>query len=268
MNGGAPPKACDRCSGIGFVYETINSRERVKPCGCHRGFSAPLTDPLERCRIPPRYHYSLGNFEAQTPTLQNAYRQALAYCDRYPHPANAGLGLLFWGAKGIGKTHLAVGVLRELVANKGAGGRFWDFGALVKEIGRCYEKSSFTTVMDTLRSTIEVDLLLLDDLASRRMPDWVLNTLFEIVNARYMARRPTLITTAFEDVDRDEAVGADHFRREEFLIDRIGQRVRSRLLEMCVFVPMQSPEERKAQREPPHPRTLAGMRRQGPAAER
>lgn len=266
MSEDSPPHACARCLGIGFVYETLDGRERVKPCGCRTGAKADARGSLAACRIPSRHRGStLGNFTPRSAGQREAYERALAYCGGFPQPrASEGLGLLFWGPAGSGKTHLAVGVLMELVAGRNLSGRFWDFAALVSEISRCYDKSSGTAVMDPLRSALDAELLLLDDLASRRIPDWAHDALFEIVNARYMARRPTLITTAFEDVDRDEAAGADHFRGEEFLIDHIGQRVRSRLLEMCVFVPMQEPQQRERPRhEPKRPSTLAGMRRRG-----
>lgn len=257
-------RECRLCSGTLFVYETVAGRQQVRRCSCRRGFER-VEEPLERCRIPPGYrNCTLGNFVPQDASQRNAYERALAYCNGFPHAGSEkGLGLVFWGARRTGKTHLATGVLMELVANRGVSGRYWDFGALVKEIGRSYDRSTLITVMDTLESAVAVDLLLLDDLASRRIPDWAHNTLFEIVNARYMARRPTLLTTVFEDVDRDQAVSANLMREREFLIDRIGQRVRSRLLEMCLFVPTQEVQEPEARRQPSRPSTLAGMRRRG-----
>lgn len=259
---GAP--RCGLCLDIGFVYRTVDGRERVAPCSCRRGSERPR-DPIVACHIPPHYRdYSLGNFVPRTPTLREAYERSLAYCQRFPRAGrDKGLGLLFWGPRGTGKTHLSVAVLAELVANKGVSGSFWDFARLHKEIGRCFDKTTLLTEMreSPLESTLTVDVLLLDDLASQRMPDWARDTLFEIVNTRFMAQRPTLITTAFEDVDPETAVAAaESLRRDEFLIERIGQRVRSKLLEMCAFVPMQSPEEPEAQRARPRPSTLKGLR--------
>ena len=253
---------CARCLGVGFVYETVGGRERVRPCAC-RTERKDERGSLEACRIPFRYRScTLGNFAPRAASQRHAYERALAYCGGFPHAgAGDGLGLLFWGPAGSGKTHLAAGILMELVVSKGISGRFWDFKMLVTEISRSFDKGSGTTVMDPLRSALDAELLLLDDLASQRIPDWAHNTLFEIVNTRYMARRPTLVTTAFEDVDRDQAADAHPMRRREFLIDRIGQRVRSRLLEMCVFVPMQEPGLPEAPRRSFPPSTLAGMRR-------
>ncbi len=255
---------CALCLDIGFVYRTVDGRERVAPCRC-RGSSERPRDPIAACHIPPHCRdYSLGNFVPRTPTLREAYERSLAYCQRFPRTGgDKGLGLLFWGPRGTGKTHLAVSVLAELVANKGVSGSFWDFARLHKEIGRCFDKTTQLAEMreSPLESTLTVDVLLLDDLASQRMPDWARDTLFEIINARFMAQRPTLITTAFEDVDVDAAVAAaESLRRDEFLIERIGRRVRSKLLEMCAFVPMQSPADGEKQRARPRPSTLKGLR--------
>lgn len=259
---GAP--RCGRCDGIGFVYVDMGGREGVKPCTCRRpAEGATREDPTEACCIPPAYRAcTLGNFAPRAAGPSNAYAKALAYCQQFLHSGmDDGLGLLFWGASGTGKTHLAVGILKELVANKGVRGRFWDFVGLYREIRRCYDKSTLTTESTTLQQAMEIELLVLDDLGSQRIPDWAHNTLFEIVNARYMARRATLVTTRFEDVDRDRAVHADPMRREEYLIERIGQRVRSRLLEMCTFVPMHGGKEPEAPRRPQRPSTLRGLRR-------
>ena len=102
---------------------------------------------------------------------------------------------------------------------------------------------------------------LADDLGSRRMTDWAADTLFTLVNGRYLARRPTVITTAYEDVDAEVAREADARRRQEFLVERVGQRLWSRLLEMCVLVPTGAPADRDARRPAARPSTLGGLRR-------
>jgi len=256
---------CERCCDVGWVLETIDGRDWARPCRCRRSAGgADSKDPLAAARIPPAYEAcTLGNFVARTPALRDAYEQVLAYCREFPHQhVGRGVGLLLWGPKGGGKTHLAAAALAELVANKGVSGRFWDFTALLHEIGRWYDKSTLTTELagSPLQSALEVELLLLDDLASRRMPDWAHNTLFEIIDWRYRHRRPTLITTSLEDVDRETALNAPVLRRDQYLIERVTGRIRSRLLEMCAFIPMQSSSERDARREPPRPSTLRALR--------
>src|SRR5262249_25652742 len=148
-----------------------------------------------------------------------------------------GLGLLFWGP-GTGKTHLAAAILAELAANHGVRGRFCAFATLLDDIARSYDNASMTSEAGAPGSVLAADVLVLDDLGARKMTAWAAATLFTIVNGRYMARRPTLVTTSFEDADRETALDARAFRRHEYLIERVGQRLRSRLLEMCAFVPM------------------------------
>jgi DNA replication protein DnaC len=154
-----------------------------------------------------------------------------------------------------------VSVLKELVASKGVSGRFWGFKALLREIARSYDPRTYTTELEVLGSALDVDLLLLDDLASDKMTDWALDTLFYIINSRYSARRPTLITTQYEDVDRATALAADPQHAREYLIERIGNPTRSRLVEMCQIVPTQTQEQRDAERKSSPPTTLRGIRR-------
>jgi DNA replication protein DnaC len=263
--GAAAEGECRRCGGTGFVHAEVGAREFAQRCRCRLGARATAArdrDPLETLGIPGRYrNCTLGNFEPRTPALSAAYDRALAYSHRFEAARAEGLGLLFWGPTGTGKTHLAAAILTELAANQRVRGRFWHFAALLDEIARSYDKTSMTSESERLAAVLEADLLVLDDLGSRKMTDWASDTLFTIVNGRYMARRPTVITTSYEDVSREVAMEADARRRQEYLIERLGQRLRSRLLEMCAFVPMQTVPERDGQRRPSRPSTLGGMRR-------
>lgn len=190
-------------------------------------------------RIPPRYqHCSFGNFEAFSPSLTAAIEKCLRYCQAFPHmgPTDEGLGLLLSGDNGVGKTHLAVSVLRELMQTKGVSGRFWDFHELIREIRNSYNPETRVTELQVLEPVVEAQVLLLDDLGAWKMTDWMVDTLFYVLNSRYMAKRPTLVTTNFQDVSPEDAAREDPLRRKEFLVERVGQRVRSRIMEMCLVL--------------------------------
>jgi DNA replication protein DnaC len=79
------------------------------------------------------------------------------------------------------------------------------------------------------------------------MTDWMNDTLFYILNRRYLARRPTLITTNYpdRDVSPRDLEKADATVRREYLVDRIGNRLRSRLLEACTVVRLDGPDRRQ-----------------------
>jgi DNA replication protein DnaC len=243
-----PP--CERCSGTGFEIVTRDGREFAQPCTCRRSVAASGT-PSATTRIPPRYeHCSLATFEPGNPSLSGALEKAMAFCSGYPHLGpDEGLGLLFSGDNGVGKTHLAVAVLRELADSKGARGQFWDFHELIREIKSSYDPETKTTELMVLEPVVEADVLLLDDLGAWKMTDWMNDTLFYVLNSRYMAKRPTLITTNYQDVTREEALAADPMRRREFLVERIGQRLRSRLMEMCLIVRLQGGDHRQARQQ-------------------
>lgn len=237
---------CERCGGVGFEIVTQDGREFARPCACRRG-AGDGEDALLGCRIPPRYlHCSFESFETGNASLEEARETAMRYCSRYPFSeADEGLGLLFTGDNGVGKTHLAVAVLAELVGSKGARGQFWDFNELIREIKNSYNPETRMSEEQVLEPVIAADVLLLDDLGAWKMTDWMIDTLFYILNSRYLAKRVTIITTNFEDVDRQTARGADALARKEFLVERIGQRLRSRLLEMCLVVPMKGHDFRE-----------------------
>ena len=88
----------------------------------------------------------------------------MSYCNGYPHLGpDEGLGPLLTGDNGVGKTHLAVSVLRELMSQKGARGQFWDFHELIREIRNSYNPETKTTELMVLEPVVEADVLLLDD---------------------------------------------------------------------------------------------------------
>ena len=240
--------ACELCGGTGFRIVHREEREFAEPCACRRPARARGEGFLAACRIPPRYeHCTLESFTADNPSLSAAREKAMLYCNGYPYlgPADEGLGLLFSGDNGVGKTHLAVSVLRELYTSKGARGEFWDFHELIREIKNSYNPETRTTELQVLAPVVETDILLLDDLGAWKMTDWMNDTLFFILNSRYMAKRATVITTNFQDVDARAAQAADPLRRKEFLVERIGQRLRSRLMEMCLVIKMQGQDYRQ-----------------------
>jgi len=244
---------CEKCGGTGFTIVERKGREFAQPCSCRRRdeVGGGPEAALEACRIPRRYeHCTLETFTPGSPPLRAALEKAVAFCDGYPHLSeDEGLGLLFSGANGVGKTHLAVAILRELVTNKGARGRYWDFHELIREIKSSYDPETKTTELQVLQPVVEKDILVLDDLGAWKMTDWMNDTLFYILNSRYMARRTTVITTNYQDVTREAALAADRLRRREYLVERIGQRLRSRLMEMCLVVRMQGADHRDASQQ-------------------
>ena len=240
--------ACPLCNDTGWKYLGPDEGRRVARCECR---AALRTERLvSAARIPKRYrHCELANFEILSgpsePVMAKARLMAGKFVEEYPLENNQ--GLLFIGPVGVGKTHLAVGIAKELMASKAVPCLFWDYRELLKEIQNSYNASAETTEMEVLRPVYEADLLILDELGAIKPTEWVWNTVSLILNSRYNNQLTTLITTNLHDLPPRDPSGSDEPRSsgaarraasEPTLGDRITEPMRSRLHEMCRVVEM------------------------------
>ncbi len=206
-------------------------------------------------RIPKRYeHCELSNFTTDFPGADRSVALAQISAGRFVQEFDPrdGKGLLLVGGIGTGKTHLAVGILKELIAARNSACLFCDYRELLKQIQNSYNESVKATELQVLRPVFEADVLLLDELGAVKPSEWVWDTVSLILNTRYNDNRTTIITTNFAD---EAAAGAGRSSsslsparaaaREETLGDRIGERMRSRLHEMCRIVRMDGPDFRQ-----------------------
>jgi DNA replication protein DnaC len=237
---------CPLCGGSGWKSIAGEADLRVTRCHCTiRERSHAL---LAGARIPKRYeHCELCNFEFDGTHrgLAPARMAACKFVEEYPLDNT---GLLFIGGIGVGKTHLAVGIIKELIQSKGVACLFFDYRELLKQIQNSYNDSVKATELDVLRPVFDCEVLALDELGAVKPTEWVWDTVSLILNTRYNDNRTTIITTNFEDRPPAAVGGARGAAREEGLGDRIGERMRSRLHEMCRIVRMEGPDFRQSMR--------------------
>ena len=106
---------CELCQDSQWVTEPVDGVDRAKRCACWRHSMAE--HQLTHARIPRRYqHCELRNFEQMVDSLREAHRRATTFVEKFP----AVDSLLLRGRHGVGKTHLAVAMLKEIVTTKGA----------------------------------------------------------------------------------------------------------------------------------------------------
>jgi DNA replication protein DnaC len=217
------PATCARCSGSGWVPLEGDSL-RVEPCGCQGDLRR--RQRISGANIPRRYyHCRLDNFHArENGALKNAKRRVEEFIDGWMPGIAHGKGLLIAGGCGAGKTHLAVAAILDII-DKGKPGRvlFSNFQDLIQEIQASFDNDSPAKKSEILRPLLEVDLLVLDELGSQRPSLFVQDILYYVINTRYNEERTTIFTTNLGDE-------APEGKR---LQDAIGERLRSRLYEMC-----------------------------------
>jgi DNA replication protein DnaC len=240
---------CTECFGTGTKLDPMKG---AILCPCRRTDRSKKL--IEAARIPRRYiECSFDNFKSVPGTRQdNALLFARTLVLDYPAVDR---GLLFMGPAGVGKTHLAVAIIKGLI-DKGFACVFSESGSLLKEIQDSYNPISKSSELRVLAPVYQADVLVLDELGATIPTDWVRDTMYQIINKRYNDNKLTIFTTNYMDEARSESQDSDSAARtfsrkanserirEKTLEEQIGSRLRSRLYEMCTRVIMDGEDYR------------------------
>ncbi len=222
-------EVCSLCYGSGM--EVVPGKG-ARVCQCRKQNSH--TKLLQTARIPKRYdNCHFHSYKALNPSQERAFRFSSRLAMEYPAIER---GLLLMGTVGVGKTHLAVSILKGLT-ERGFSCLFYEFGGLLKEIQNSYNYVSQTSELKVLEPVFNAEILVLDEIGASKPTDWVRDTMAHIINTRYNDKKLTVFTTNYLDKPTNE--------REETLEDRIGVRLRSRLFEMSKTVVMNGEDFRK-----------------------
>jgi len=197
-----------------------------------------------------------ASFETFRPWSQSQSR-AKTSCEGFAHGVRAdqaSRGVLLHGKPGCGKTHLLAASLRWLALEKGISCRYVEFMLLLSDIRAGF--SSNRGHMEILGPLASVPVLAIDELGKERGTEWERSMLDELISRRYNSGLTTIFATNYPRDPQPIPVptgGKFHTASKDFqrdaeqmsLEERVGQRIYSRLNEMCDFVPLDGPDYRK-----------------------
>lgn len=165
--------------------------------------------------------WNFSNDDRKNPVLSDACKK---YVQNFSDLLKAGKGLLFFGPVGTGKTYYATCIANALIDN--------GFRVYVTNFPRlCNKLFHLQDKQDAIDDLNTYDLLVIDDLASERKTEYMDELVWNVIDTRYRAKLPIIITT--------------NLTSEELKNTEISQaRIFSRLYEMCTFIPVDGKDRR------------------------
>lgn len=161
-------------------------------------------------------------FEADNGTVPQL-EQAKRYVAHWEEMREQDLGLLFWGRPGNGKTFAAGCIANALLESEDLHApsvRMTTFGTILNQLpGMTAQDKEW--YLDGFRTC---DLLILDDFGMERRTEYAQEQVFNIIDGRYVSRKPLIVTTN---------LSLNELKHPEGLVQ---QRIFDRVLEMCVPV--------------------------------
>ncbi|MEE9253088.1 MAG: ATP-binding protein [Thermodesulfobacteriota bacterium] len=232
---------CISCNGIGYDrvknesgYDFLipcpscgDIRRKVKRYNL-AGIPAKFKDVLEVGSFHPRGRGS----------IEKSQQRALAYVGEFVKNYPNKRGFMLMGGAGVGKTHLAIGAISEMTLIGGVRCIFKDFFYLLSDLKDAYSHGHSEN--EVIEPLIETEVLVIDELAKGKSSDWELNILDQLISKRYNASKITIATTNYLSADCGDRA------RGEVLDDRVGERIASRLHEMCEFLLLEGEDFRQS----------------------
>jgi DNA replication protein DnaC len=237
--------ACTRCKGSGYVLVPSGQTAVAQPCACrHLDERIALFNHIG---IPPVIaRASFQNPRTWHPGQVHAKGVAEAYAHKFrlDQPTR---GYLLYGRPGGGKTHLLASTLRHLALERGVASRYVEFLLLLSDIRAGFNANR--SHMEILKPLLSVPVLAIDELGKERGTEWERSMLDELISRRFNSGLSTIFATNYfmtadehpvrEEPGRRVSTRSPEFAREAeamTLPQRVGDRIYSRLKEMCEFV--------------------------------
>ena len=176
--------------------------------------------------VDERFHEStFDRFTASTPEDQRVLRICRNYVEHFDEMLANNAGLIFYGSPGTGKTFAASCIANALMERR--------VPVLVTSIVRLTANMFGDDLNELLFRMNTARLLVLDDFGAERNTEFKAEQIFTVIDARYAAKKPMIITTNLTDFKTETDV-----RRK---------RVYDRIFEVCTPIKMNGESKRRAE---------------------
>lgn len=232
---------CGKCHTRKQCAITVFGNHKVVPCVCKcRAEEIVREDEerklrekyeqIKRLRVAgfPESEMADWNFASDDGTNPKMIKAMQNYVHHFAEFREKGKGLLLFGNVGTGKTFLAACVANALI-DRGIPCLMTNF----KRISNTTQ-GMFDGRQEYFDSLNRFPLLVLDDLNAEQQTDYMLSMVYDVIDARYRARLPLIVTT---NLTREELQNPADIRHE---------RIFSRLFEMCTPIEIAGKDRRHA----------------------
>ena len=199
---------CPVCQGVGWISPDVPFGDpdfgKGLPCKCLRAkWEAKLPERFALySNIGPLARLTFDNLIPQGRTADEDNRRLfqVAYDEAKKYADNPNGWLVLIGASGSGKTHLAAAITNHCIQSLKRT-FFMVVPDLLDHLRATFGPNSAVTYDELFDQVRNVPILILDDLGVQRSSPWASEKLFQILNHRFNAQLPTVITTNV-DIDR------------------------------------------------------------------
>jgi DNA replication protein DnaC len=156
---------------------------------------AKIEARLEQAGIPALFRdRSFANYNAVSPDQRKALARFVLFANKFDEHLKTGTVLVGIGKVGTGKSHLACAVANQVMRN-GHTVYFSSTARLFTKIRGTWSRSSELTEEQMLRQFEQIDLMILDEIGLQRGTDDEQRTLHELLEARRLNCKPTILLT-------------------------------------------------------------------------
>ena len=210
-----------------------------EPCGCEgerkaeeEREAADLAEKRLKSERARRSRYLKAGIPKRFLDARVQLPQSAAYLSDFAEAH--GHGLYIHGKSGRGKTYAASALAKEFV-DAGYSVTFTTAGRMLESVKSTFDGNGSTA--DELARYTTCDMLILDDLGKENTREWSVNTIFMVMNERYEAMLPIIITSNFSPAEIAGKMG----RRGE---REAAEAIASRIAETCTAVYLSGPDRR------------------------